>query len=399
MVHFLCLPGQPWPVRNLRQVIRHMLRVVALLVAGLTMPTSLPSFALAEEAIIEESTVLKVNIDGKPTELAVFIAKEGGAAKPLPIYVFTHGQFAKPEVRARMKATNFRKHLRDFARRGWLAVFVLRRGYGPSKVVGDSYKIPNCRNRDYEPTIDASTDDLEAAIKEIAKRPDADADVIVASGISAGSLAALNLVTRDIPGLKAVINFSGGILTEVKDGKKPGRKTCRKADLVKWFRNLDRKQQVPSLWLYAANDRLFSPDFVREMHSAFTAAGGDAELHQFGRVGKDGHYMAVEPDGILKWLPAVDWFFRKQGLSTYDVKQMEAALAKAKPSEKSKQVAQRYHGRSAEKALAISKSGSRIAVEFGADRIESAEQKALAACVRESGEVCRILWRNFEVMP
>lgn len=384
---------------NVRQAIRHMLWVAALLVAGLTAPTSLPSFALADEAIIEESAVLKVNIDGKPTELAVFIAKEAGAAKLLPIYVFSHGQFAKPEVRARMKVTNFRKHVRDFARRGWLAVFVLRRGYGPSKVVGDSYKIPNCRNRDYGPTIDASTDDLEAAIKEIAKRPDANADVVVASGISVGSLAALNLVTRDIPGLKAVINFSGGILTEVKSGKKPGRKTCRKADLITWFSNMGGKRQVPSLWLYAANDRLFSPDFVREMHSAFTAAGGDAELHQFGPVGKDGHHMVVELDGVLKWLPAVDGFFRKHGLSTYDVKPMEAALAKAKAGEKWNKVAQRYHGRYTEKALAISKSGSRITVEFGADSIETAEQKALAACVRKSGEVCRIVWRNFEVVP
>lgn len=373
--------------------------LAALVVALLATLLTGVSGSLAEEDIVEETTVLHVEIDGKATELSVFIAKEAGAAKPLPIYAFTHGQFPAPEKRARMKATNFRMHARDFARRGWLAVFLLRRGYGPSKVIGANYKIPGCRNRDYGPVLDANTDDIEVAIREIAKRPDADVDVIVASGVSVGGLAALNLGTRNIAGLKAVINFSGGIKTGVLSGKKPGRKTCRQADLAKWFAKLGKKLRIPTLWLYAANDRLFDPDYVREMHSAFAESGGNSELHQFGPIGKDGHHMVVERDGMLNWLPAVDRFFRRNGLSTYDLVSMESALAKIKPGASFSPVVQRYHGRQTEKALAISNSGSKIVSEFGADRIEVAEQRALRACESESGEACRIVWRNFEAMP
>lgn len=96
----------------------------------------------------------------------------------------------------------------------------------------------------------------------------------MAVGISVGSLAALNLASGELPGLKAVVNFSGGILTVVHDGKEPGPDTCREEDLLRWLVELGDEQQIPSLRIYAENDRLFSPEFVDEMHAAYTNAGG-----------------------------------------------------------------------------------------------------------------------------
>lgn len=356
------------------------------------------SIATAEADLIEENTLLDVEINGKAAKLEAFIAKEAGTTAPLPIAIFTHGETPKTEVRARMKAVNFRVLARDWARRGWLAVVVLRRGYGMSKVVGTPYKRPQCRNRDYGPSIEAHTDDLEAALKAIARRPGVDSTRILAMGLSAGGMAALNLGTRNFSGLKAVVNFSGGILTTVQGGKKPGPKTCRKADLVKWLARLGSKQKLPTLWLYAENDKLFSPKFVREMYSAYSQAGGDAELHHFGSVGKDGHSLLTHIEGVMNWLPATDHFLREHGLSTYDVAPMEAALAKFKLKERERAVAKRYYGRHSEKVLAISPSGSRVVTQFGANSIKDAEAKALNMCEDKAGEKCRILWRNFEVV-
>jgi dienelactone hydrolase len=356
------------------------------------------SIAAAEADLIQESTLLDVEINGKAVKLEAFIVREAGTGAPLPIAIFTHGETPKTEVRARMKASNFRVLARDLARRGWLAVVVLRRGYGTSKVTGAPYKRPRCRNRDYGPSIEAHTDDLEAALKAIARRPDADSTRIVAMGLSAGGMAALNLGTRDVSGLKAVVNFSGGILTTVQGGRKPGPKTCRKADLVKWLSKLGNRQKVPTLWLYAENDKLFSPEFVRQMHAAYSQAGGDAELHQFSSVGKDGHYLLTHVDGVMQWLPAADEFFRKHALSTFDVAPMEAALAKFSLKERERAVAKRYYGRHSEKVLAISPSGSRVVAQFGANSLKEAEAKALDICKDKAGEECRILWRNFEVV-
>ncbi len=358
-----------------------------------------PAVTAGEESVIVEDKLLDVEIDGKATELEVFFAKEAGASAKLPVAIFTHGLFADPKKRARMKASNFRAMARDLARRGWLAAVVLRRGYGKSRVVGIDYKTPNCRNRDYGPAIDAQTDDLEAALKAITKRPDADPTRIVAMGISAGSMAALNLGTRELPGLKAVVNFSGGIRTTVAPGKKPGRKTCRQKDLVRWLGEAASKRRFPTLWLYAENDPLFEPEFVREMHKRYTESGGAAELRIFGPIGENGHLMFSDLEGILQWWPAVDAFFRQNGLSTYDAAPMEAALLEFNIGEKGQAVARRYHGRHTEKALAVSRSGSRVAAQFGADRLEAAEAEALRTCEKESGEECRILWRNFETVP
>lgn len=353
--------------------------------------------ALAEENLLFEETKLAVTIKGEKADLEVLIAKEQGASKPLPLVIFTHGQYPDRKKRKGLKARNYEVTARDFARRGWIAAIVLRRGYGQSNMRRSDYRIPNCANRNYSPTINEQTDDLEAAIKAIAKRRDVDATTILAVGVSAGGVAALNLGTRDIPGLKGVINFSGGIATKVAPGKKQTRKTCRSEDLVRWFDTLKSEKAIPSLWLYAENDSLFSPELVRHMHERYIAANGKADLRMLGPSGKDGHLILSNLEAALQWQPAIDNFLRSNGLSTYDPKPLELAIAQFSPS--ARRVATRYHGRPTEKALAVSKSGKRAAAQYNARALDVAESKALQACERQSGEQCRILWRNFEVVP
>ena len=59
------------------------------------------------------------------------------------------------------------------------------------------------------------------------------------------------------------------------------------------------------LWIYAANDSFFAPPIAAALHDRFTAAGGQAELHQVGAFGRDGHRLFVEPGGSAVWGPIV----------------------------------------------------------------------------------------------
>src|SRR5207237_8790586 len=101
----------------------------------------------------------------------------------------------------------------DLAMRGWLAVVVMRRGFGgsdglPGVSRGGAYM--SCENGDLARGFDAEADDLDAALKTIAERPDADGSRAIAIGQSLGGGAVLALAARQPAGLLGAVNVSGG---------------------------------------------------------------------------------------------------------------------------------------------------------------------------------------------
>ena len=48
--------------------------------------------------------------------------------------------------------------------------------------------------------------------------------------------------------------------------------------LVGAFATLGKTSRIPTMWIYAQNDKFFGPELVRRMHTAFTAAGGQAQF-------------------------------------------------------------------------------------------------------------------------
>jgi dienelactone hydrolase len=139
--------------------------------------------------------------------------------------------------------------VRDYARRGWLGVFVLRRAYGqsdgPDPVTGFKCDSPT---PSYQDAIDAAADDLEATLNYIGRREDADLSRIMALGVSGGGAAVVALSIRNIPGLQIVVNVSGGF-TLVSCDKNSDR-------LVEAVRYYGTKTKIPNLWYYAKNDNI-----------------------------------------------------------------------------------------------------------------------------------------------
>ena len=91
---------------------------------------ALPGPIQAQGDLVEDPSPLRVVIRGKPVRLEALTVRRADAAGRLPIALIAHG---KPNTQGRMSDQHARDYLmqaRDLARRGWLAVIVMRRGFG-----------------------------------------------------------------------------------------------------------------------------------------------------------------------------------------------------------------------------------------------------------------------------
>jgi hypothetical protein len=68
-----------------------------------------------------------VDIGGEPFTLEALVSKELGRGPRLPIAVITHGQSRDIGQREKVTARAYMRTGREFARRGWPAVVVVRR--------------------------------------------------------------------------------------------------------------------------------------------------------------------------------------------------------------------------------------------------------------------------------
>ena len=130
----------------------------------------------------------------------------------------------------------------EFARRGWAAVIVMRRGYGGSAGNWVETSGP-CNNRDSVTSATTSAADLRAAIAHLTRREDIDATRIVGVGQSAGGLATVAFTADPPANLVAGISFAGG------RGSRADHDVCREDRLVEAMRNLGRRHAAQPVQL------------------------------------------------------------------------------------------------------------------------------------------------------
>src|SRR5215207_5826075 len=97
---------------------------------------------------------------------------------------------------ARMHAALMQRQARDLAHRGYLAVAVVRRGFGRSDGtpgVADNARYAKCSVADLTRYFAVEAEQLDGALRAIARRPDADATRAIAIGASVGGGAMLAL--------------------------------------------------------------------------------------------------------------------------------------------------------------------------------------------------------------
>jgi len=240
-----------------------------------------------------------------PRGLEAFLMRPAASGR-YPLALISHGTPRDFDDRAGMSARSYRAIAVEFARRGFAALVVLRRGYGTSPGGrADSYG--PCGNPDYRSALAASVADLQAAIAAMRNRSDVTTQGMIAIGHSAGGLATTGLAAQEPPGLVAAISFAGG------RGSRSAGQVCGDGALVELFRQLGRTSRVPMLWVYAGNDGFFAPDLAHRFRDAFAGAGGKLTFIDAPAFGRDGHYL-FSTGSAAAWTFYVDDFLRAQNL-------------------------------------------------------------------------------------
>jgi dienelactone hydrolase len=358
------------------------MRIVRAILFASTLLCACP--ALAQDSdLVEESGFLRVTVGGRAARLEALTVKRAGATGKLPIALVTHGKPTTQGSALDQRSSDYVRQARDLARRGWLAVVVMRRGFGGSD--GPAPVPLTCASTSLLDRFSADADDLAAALEAIGRRPEADPSRMIAIGVSAGGAAVTALSARNPKGLAAVINVSGGLRFT----------NCPKEDaLVAAFKEYGMKSRVPSLWIYAKNDSFFPPALVDRMQGAFLDGGGDVKLVMLEAEEKtDGHFIFGLAAGRFKWLPQMDAFLRFHKLPTWSRDDVNALMKNLGAKEASRGFLENYVSAPSERALARQKSGTYLGQGYGARTLEDARKVALEICEKRS-QPCEILMEN-----
>ena len=275
-------------------------RKLLVLIAGLTLAGA-P--ARAAEFYTEDLRIPMA--EAGPQGLEAFLVRPVGT-KRYPLALLSHGSPRKFDERATMSAHKYYGIALEYARRGFAALIVMRRGYGTSPG-GRVDSVGNCAKAAYLPAAAVAVADLRAAIDAMAHRADVTTSGMIAAGHSAGGLATVALSAQAPAGLVAAINFAGGRGSRDDD-------VCNPDGLVEAFATFGKTSRVPMLWVYASNDSYFGPDLARRLHDGFRTSGGNARFVAAPAYGEDGHYL-YSVAGRPQWTPHLDAFLRERGLS------------------------------------------------------------------------------------
>lgn len=349
---------------------------VALFLAVAALATAAP--ALGQDYHREE---LRVPFAGSPRGLEAVLIRPSGE-KRYPLALISHGAPRDAAERRKMSPNGYYRQAVEFARRGFAALVVMRRGYGDSEP-GYAEDSGRCGARDYLRSARSSAADLKAAIEAMRKRSDVTLEGMIALGQSAGGLATVALAAEAPPELKAAINFAGG------RGSRADRDVCDEDRLVATFGAFGRTARVPMLWVYSENDQYFWPELAQRFHAAFTAAGGRAEFIAAPKLGEDGHVFFAR--AIEQWTPMVDRFLAANSLARDVLPPPQPAQLAAPPriSPAGREGFTAYLKSGPHRAFAVSPKGA-WSWRSGARDAASARAAALEACNKSSAAECRI---------
>jgi dienelactone hydrolase len=303
---------------------------------------------------------------------------------PHPLAVLNHGSPRSGDDRPTMSPYGMWAQATAFARRGWVAVAFMRRGYGRS----ESEWVENygsCAHPDYVTAGRASASDIAAVAKFMATQPYVAKGKWISVGVSAGGFATVAL-TADAPrDLAAAISFAPG------RGSSGPDTVCGEKQLVSAFAQYGKTSRTPLLWVSAENDHFFGPRLVGQLTSAFSSAGGNVTLVKTPPFGSDGHQLFEVAGGIAIWAPIVDRFLASNHLTLRDTL-IDVPLPDVRPPSNldgsGREAFATYLASGPNKAFAVG-SGSHFGWAAGRRTADEARKDALGFCV--AATKCRVV--------
>ena len=356
-------------------------------------PISVPD----HPALREEATFLDVRGPAGNYRLEAYVVRPAADTGRLPIALLTHGKPRLPGDLVKIRGELMSRQARDLAYRGYLAVAVVRRGYGrsdgtPGRPANAAYL--KCNEADLRRYFEVESEDLERALQAVASRPDADGTRAIAIGPSVGAGATLALAARNPPGLKAVVNLAAA--TRLTDAE--GNLACPQDVPIAALASLGRDTKIPSLWVYAENDSNFGPDAASKLHASYTAQGGRATLRIVPSLQPDdGHNVFELSAGRQRWLAALDPFLREQSLPTWSSRQVDALMQRYNLAPNRRPFIETYFSLHTPKVLVRSPSGV-LNYSAATSGLEAAQKAAAEGCEKATKTPCAAIMTNFGIV-
>ena len=234
---------------------------------------------------------------------------------PFPLAVLSHGRPVTERERAALPRERMESAARYFVRKGFAVAVPTRVGYGPLAAVGDPEASVSCDMPRYETAAKAAATQIAAVVRFMQSAADIDAERVVLAGQSLGGLATIAATGERLPGVMAAIDFAGG------HGGSPDRyagEPCRPDELTRRFADFGRRageggHPVPTLWVFAENDRFIAPRHQLRWADAYREAGGLVQTRRMPAFGDDGHQLFAAGNDL--WQPVVDDFLRPLGFA------------------------------------------------------------------------------------
>jgi dienelactone hydrolase len=220
-----------------------------------------------------------------------------------PLMVLSHGRPPNDAGRHGFGRARYSEASRLFAALGYSVWVPTRIGYGVSGSDEDPENTGPCSGKLYPPAYAAAVEQVLQVLDYAKRQPGIDASRIVSVGQSFGGATSIALAARNPAGLVAAVNFAGGGGGD--PSTRPGE-PCEPFRLAQMFGSYGKSARVPTLWIYAENDRYFAPRHVKSWYEAFRSQGGRGELMLLPAFGEDGHLLFTR--GMPVWQPIVERF-------------------------------------------------------------------------------------------
>lgn len=213
---------------------------------------------------------------------------------PWPVVILNHGKASGPAHMQKDRAEALQA--KPFNRMGYAVIVPTRAGFGDSGgTFQESCDTTNLGN------VDANS--IAAVIDWIKTQPQFEANTIVVQGQSTGGLSTVALAARNLPGVRAILDFAGGF------------KRC--SDYIQAdqqaFKTYGEAAREPTLMFYGTNDEYWG-DQGPTFYTAYHQGNPNSALYNEGIFQDNSHLFFYKREGVTLWVPPVRQFLKQNGL-------------------------------------------------------------------------------------
>jgi dienelactone hydrolase len=278
-----------------------------LLAAALLLAARGAGAAIVEE-LVRVPVVVRHEILGEVRhELPVTVFRDDARPRA-PFVVLGHGRATSATANAALGQARYTANSHYLVSLGFAVFVPTRIGYGIAGGQDLEYS-GECAAKRYAPGYDAAAQQTRAVVAYARGRPDIDPGRGLVMGQSYGGATAIAVAADPPEGVRAAVNFAGG--GGGRPSTHPGQ-PCSPMAMERLFGGYGATARIPTLWLYAPNDRYMGERHPRAWFEAFLRAGGRGRFVALPEHGEDGHSSFTRNPGA--WRPAFEAFLREAGL-------------------------------------------------------------------------------------